>query len=75
MILFGTEGTIAHSIPVLYANAPMKDTDNVINEKNGGYEHVTEFIPIGKPDASTLAKLASLQPSEVVGDRKLSVCS
>ncbi|OBZ80021.1 ATP-dependent DNA helicase II subunit 2 [Grifola frondosa] len=45
-----------------------EDTDNIINEKNGGYENVTEFIPISQPSASTLAKLASLEPSTVAGD-------
>ncbi|KAI0039555.1 SPOC domain-like protein [Auriscalpium vulgare] len=44
------------------------DTDNTINDKDGGYEHVSEFIPIGQPNAGTLAKLASLQPSETIGD-------
>ncbi|KAI0063150.1 SPOC domain-like protein [Artomyces pyxidatus] len=44
------------------------DTDNVINERNGGYEHVSEFIPIGQPNAQILAKLASLRPSENSGD-------
>jgi ATP-dependent DNA helicase 2 subunit 2 len=45
------------------------DTNNVINERNGGYDNVSEYIPIGQPNASTLAKLDLLNPSEVVGDR------
>jgi hypothetical protein len=45
-------------------------TDNVINAKNGGYEHVSEYIPIAQPNASTLAKLDELEPSETAGDRK-----
>ncbi|EIW86315.1 SPOC domain-like protein [Coniophora puteana RWD-64-598 SS2] len=44
------------------------DTHNVVNEKNGGYDHVTEFIPIGQPNATTLAKLDTLKPSETSGD-------
>ncbi|KAI0932900.1 hypothetical protein AcW2_001392 [Taiwanofungus camphoratus] len=45
-----------------------EETDNIINEKNGGYENVTAYIPIGQPNAGTLAKLAALQPSTVTGD-------
>jgi hypothetical protein len=45
-------------------------TDNVINAKHGGYEHVSEYIPIAQPTASTLAKLDELEPSETAGDRK-----
>ncbi|KAH8101566.1 SPOC domain-like protein [Cristinia sonorae] len=45
-----------------------EDTDNVINERDGGYEHVSEFIPIGQPNAGTLAKLSALQPSTEIGD-------
>ena len=44
-------------------------TSNAINEANGGYKNVTEYIPIAQPNASTLAKLASLEPSTVSGDR------
>jgi hypothetical protein len=47
------------------------DTDNVINTNNGGYEHVSEYIPIGQPNAGTLAKLDALKPSTVIGDRAL----
>lgn len=47
------------------------DTENFVNQEQGGYDHVSEFIPIGKPDASTLAKLSTLQPSETSGDREL----
>ncbi|KAI1790424.1 SPOC domain-like protein [Ganoderma leucocontextum] len=43
-------------------------TSNAINEANGGYEHVTEYIPIAQPNASTLAKLALVEPSTVSGD-------
>ncbi|KAG8220208.1 SPOC domain-like protein [Butyriboletus roseoflavus] len=45
-----------------------EETRNVVNEKNGGYEHVSEYIPIGQPNAETLAKLDELQASETAGD-------
>ena len=45
-------------------------TDNIINDKNGGYENVEDYIPIGQPNSGTLAKLDALQPSDVTGDRK-----
>ena len=47
----------------------ISETSNTINEKHGGYENVSEFIPIGQPNASTLAKLDTLQPSDIAGDR------
>jgi hypothetical protein len=55
VILFGTKGT-----------------DNIVDrrEPGSGYSHVTEFIPIGTPNAGTLAKLAALEPStDTIGDR------
>ncbi|CDO74809.1 hypothetical protein BN946_scf185001.g57 [Trametes cinnabarina] len=45
-----------------------EETNNIINEENGGYEHVSEYIPIAQPNASTLAKLQALEPSTVSGD-------
>ncbi|KAH9949516.1 SPOC domain-like protein [Amylocystis lapponica] len=45
-----------------------EDTHNIINEKSGGYDHVSEYIPIGQPNAGTLAKLAALSPSTTSGD-------
>ncbi|KAF8168356.1 ku80-like protein [Crassisporium funariophilum] len=45
-----------------------EDTKNVINTSHGGYENVVEYIPIGQPNASTIAKLDSLQPSTTSGD-------
>ncbi|KAI0307520.1 SPOC domain-like protein [Multifurca ochricompacta] len=46
------------------------ETNNIINRKDGGYDHVTEFLQIGQPNADTLAKLASLRAStsNVPGD-------
>jgi ATP-dependent DNA helicase 2 subunit 2 len=49
-----------------------KETDNIVNRADGGYDNVTEFIPIAQPNAGTLTKLASLEASDVSGDRVLS---
>lgn len=32
---------------------------------------MSEYIPIGQPNAGTLSKIAKLRPSTVIGDRKL----
>ncbi|KAF5377271.1 hypothetical protein D9615_006424 [Tricholomella constricta] len=45
-----------------------EETDNIIHDKNGGYDNVSEYIPIGHPNAGTLAKLDALEPSEFCGD-------
>jgi ATP-dependent DNA helicase 2 subunit 2 len=45
------------------------DTDNIINKSNNGYEHVTEYVPIGQPNYNTLAQLDELEPSDIIGDR------
>ncbi|TFK76643.1 SPOC domain-like protein [Pluteus cervinus] len=45
-----------------------EETNNIINEKNGGYDNVSEYIPIAQPNANTLAKLHELQPSSTIGD-------
>jgi ATP-dependent DNA helicase 2 subunit 2 len=45
-----------------------EETNNIIHEKNGGYQHVSEYIPIAHPNSTTLAKLDALQPSENSGD-------
>jgi ATP-dependent DNA helicase 2 subunit 2 len=52
---------------------PPKETANIVNRADGGYDHVTEFIPIAQPTADTLAKLATLQASNVSGDRSSSL--
>lgn len=49
----------------------LQETSNIINKKNGGYDHVSEYIPIGQPNAGTLSKIDALRPSEVSGDRML----
>ena len=46
-----------------------KETDNIVNRADGGYDNVSELIPIAQPTADTLTKLASLQASDVTGDR------
>jgi len=46
-----------------------KETDNIVNRADGGYDNVSELIPIAQPTADTLTKLASLQASDVAGDR------
>ena len=46
-----------------------EETNNIVNDASGGYEHVSEYIPIAQPNSATLAKLAALEPSTVCGDR------
>ena len=45
-------------------------TENIVNEKQGGYQHIEEYIPIGTPNSGTLVKLDELRPSETYGDRE-----
>ncbi|KJA25917.1 hypothetical protein HYPSUDRAFT_1067115 [Hypholoma sublateritium FD-334 SS-4] len=45
-----------------------EDTRNVVNDENGAYENVTEYIPIAQPNAATIAKIDALAPSTVFGD-------
>ncbi|KAI9512304.1 SPOC domain-like protein [Russula earlei] len=45
-----------------------EETDNVVNRTDGGYDNISEFLPIAQPSADTLSKLATLQPSNVSGD-------
>ncbi|KDR84736.1 hypothetical protein GALMADRAFT_233050 [Galerina marginata CBS 339.88] len=45
-----------------------EDTNNIINTANGGYNNVVEYIPIGQPNASTLAKIDALEASTTAGD-------
>ncbi len=68
VILFGTDGMSACNINTVRYQR-FVGTSNAINKQNGGYEHVTEFIPIAQPNAATLAKLQALEPSAVAGDR------
>ncbi|KAM6497865.1 SPOC domain-like protein [Amanita muscaria] len=43
-------------------------TNNMINQTNGGYDNVYEYVGIGQPNNGTIAKLDALQPSTVSGD-------
>ncbi|KAI3621834.1 ku family dna [Moniliophthora roreri] len=45
-----------------------EETDNIINDGDGGYDNVCEYIPIGTPNAGTLAKLDQLIASDLYGD-------
>ncbi len=68
VILFGTEGTYPLQSDKVLLHRACVETDNVVHRKDGGYDHVTEFLHIGQPNADTLAKLAVLQTSNVAGD-------
>ncbi|KAH0590171.1 hypothetical protein H2248_000344 [Termitomyces sp. 'cryptogamus'] len=45
-----------------------EDTNNIINEQNGGYENVSDYIPIAQPNAATLSKLDALKATDIYGD-------
>jgi hypothetical protein len=47
------------------------ETKNIVNEENGGYDNVYEYIPVGTPSPATISKIAAIKPSKSVGDRKL----
>ena len=71
VVLFSSEQRVCtrlKRIEILIRNA-CKETDNVVNQKDGGYDHITEFIRIAQPNADTLAKLATLEAADVAGDR------
>ena len=70
MILFGAEGSINSSYLRIIITR-VSGTNNTVNTKDGGYEHVYEFVPIGTPTAETIAKLSELKPSDEHGDRML----
>ena len=40
-----------------------------MNEAHGGYDNITEYIPIEQPNAQTMAKIKSIKPSTTSGDR------
>ncbi|OJA12521.1 hypothetical protein AZE42_07151 [Rhizopogon vesiculosus] len=68
VFLFGAEGSQS---PLSFQRSDNRrgiETNNVVNAKNGGYEHVAEYIPIAQPNATTLAKLDATKPSETSGD-------
>ncbi|KAG6841529.1 hypothetical protein C0991_009894 [Blastosporella zonata] len=45
-----------------------EDTQNIINDQSGGYENVSEYIPIAQPNATTLTKLDMLKATQSFGD-------
>ena len=44
---------------------------NIVNRKDGGYEHVYEFISIGTPSAATITQINTIRPAEEIGDRMI----
>lgn len=50
------------------------DTKNILNTRNGDYERVFEYIPIGQPNAGTLSKIDELRASkDTSGDGQLTL--
>ncbi|KAG8971417.1 ATP-dependent DNA helicase II subunit 2 [Tulasnella sp. 425] len=45
-----------------------KKTKNCVNDSNGGYDHVTEYIPIAQPTQHTMELISAIKPSKVQGD-------
>ncbi|KAF9652062.1 SPOC domain-like protein, partial [Thelephora ganbajun] len=43
-------------------------TQNILNERGDGYEHVYEYIPIAQPNSNTIAKLNALRATDMCGD-------
>lgn len=71
MVLFSSGQKVralVKRIEVLISKA-CEETYNIVNRIDGGYDHVTEFLRIAQPNADTLAKLATLEASDVAGDR------
>ncbi|KAG6831636.1 hypothetical protein H0H92_008713 [Tricholoma furcatifolium] len=67
VIVFGSEGKFRSNFLFMFIHNSV-ETDNKINEANGGYEHVSEYIPIAQPNAATLSKLDMLKASDQCGD-------
>lgn len=44
------------------------ETKNSVNDAQGGYEGVVEYIPIAQPGAKVLRQLDELEPSDDYGD-------
>ena len=73
VFLFGTEGNIPIRPARLCARCSLcvlQETKNLVNAREGGYDHVYEYLPIAQPNAATLAKMNELQASTGVGDRE-----
>lgn len=60
---------VRSKISIFTLSDSIEETNNIINEKNGGYDNVVEYIPIGQPNAATLSKIDVIEPSEFSGDR------
>ncbi|KAG8902590.1 ATP-dependent DNA helicase II subunit 2 [Tulasnella sp. 403] len=45
-----------------------RKTKNTVNTQHGGYDHVTEYIPIGQPTAHTLDLVSAIGPGAFEGD-------
>jgi len=73
VILFGSDGIASVEQLLFLQLKSLLETKNIINAENGGYENVLEYIPIAQANASTLAKIDSLQPSASSGDRMVSL--
>ncbi|KAG2023769.1 Ku80 [Coprinopsis cinerea AmutBmut pab1-1] len=43
-------------------------TDNLVNKKQDGYDHIQEYIKIGTPNIGTLAKIDEITTSDLSGD-------
>ncbi|KAG8984122.1 ATP-dependent DNA helicase II subunit 2 [Tulasnella sp. JGI-2019a] len=43
-------------------------TENCVHSEHGGYENVTEYIPIAQPTSKTLEMISAIKPSTVEGD-------
>jgi len=69
VIIFGSEGIYKHGLLSFTPLNPMLETKNIINAANGGYENVSEYIPIAQPNHGTIAKIDALSASTTTGDR------
>lgn len=71
VILVGTEGTRMNpSYSPSPPNVLSIGTNNLVSDQHGGYDHVTEYLPIHQPNARTLHKIDGIKPSSEIGDRQ-----
>ncbi|KAG6820237.1 hypothetical protein H0H93_003600 [Arthromyces matolae] len=45
-----------------------ESSNNIIHAAHDGYDHVSEYIPIGRPNVNTLSKLDELAATDIFGD-------
>ena len=71
VVVFGTPGTLCYSYYyVFWIISPHdSETQNILNERGDGYDHVYDYIPIAQPNSNTIAKLDALRATDVCGDR------